>query len=60
MSLHNHLTKLERRHSALSREIEKETGYPGSDEAKVNELKRRKLLLKDEITKLRTPEGTVH
>lgn len=53
MSLQNHLSELERRHSALNREIEKEQVHPAADEIKVAELKRRKLLLKDEITKLR-------
>ena len=60
MSLQNHLNELERRHSALDREIEKELVYPGSDEVKVAELKRRKLLLKDEITKLRGDKATLH
>ena len=53
MSLQNRLSELERRHTALGREIEKELVHPSSDESKVAELKRRKLLLKDEITKLR-------
>ncbi len=59
MSLQNHLSELERRHNALGREIEKEQIHPGSDEAKLAELKRRKLHLKDEITKLRG-EATLH
>ena len=59
MSLQNHLSELERRHTALGREIEKELVHPGSDEARVTELKRRKLSLKDEITKLRG-ETTLH
>lgn len=59
MSLQNHLDELERRHDALDREIEKELVHPGSDEAKVAELKRRKLHLKDEITKLRD-DKTLH
>ncbi len=59
MSLQNHLTELERRHNALSREIEKEMVHPGSDETKVTELKRRKLHLKDEIAKLRG-DSTLH
>jgi hypothetical protein len=54
MSLQNHLLELERRHSALEREIHKELVHPGSDETKVAEMKRRKLLLKDEIAKLRS------
>ena len=53
MSMQNHLSELERRHMALSREIEKELVHPSSDETKVAALKRRKLLLKDEIAKLR-------
>jgi hypothetical protein len=60
MSLQNHLNELERRHSALGREIEKELVHPSSDEIKVAELKRRKLLLKDEITKLRCDSRTLH
>ena len=60
MSLQNHLNELERRHNALGREIEKELVHPGSDASKVGELKRRKLLLKDEITKLRGANRTLH
>lgn len=59
MSLQNHLSELERRHSALDREIAKERIHPAPDEVKVQELKRRKLLLKDEITKLRG-DKTLH
>ncbi|MCW2316150.1 hypothetical protein M2322_001694 [Rhodoblastus acidophilus] len=54
MSMQAHLAELERRHQALQREIEKEEALPGSDELKLHELKRRKLLLKDEISKLKT------
>lgn len=59
MSLQNHLSELERRHSALDREIEKEQIHPAPDEIKVAEMKRRKLLLKDEIAKLRC-DHTLH
>ena len=59
MSLQNHLSELERRHHALDREITKEQLHPSSDEAKMAELKRRKLLLKDEIVKLRG-DKTLH
>ncbi|MGP0103936.1 MAG: YdcH family protein [Rhodoblastus sp.] len=38
---------------ALEREIEKEELHPSVDELKLHELKRRKLVLKDEIAKLR-------
>ncbi|WP_298429344.1 DUF465 domain-containing protein [Rhodoblastus sp.] len=53
MSLQSHLAELERRHMALQREIEKEELHPAVDELKLHELKRRKLVLKDEISKLR-------
>ena len=52
MSLQNHLSELERRHSALEREIEQELIHPASDGTKVAEMKRRKLHLKDEIARL--------
>lgn len=55
MSLQNHLTELERRHKALEKEIESARLHPSADPVKVAELKRKKLLLKDEIAKLRTP-----
>jgi hypothetical protein len=62
MSLQSHLAELERRHLSLQREIEKEELHPSVDELKLHELKRRKLLLKDEITKLRQGpvKETVH
>ena len=53
MSLQNHLNELERRHSALDREIEKELVRPAVDETKVAGMKRNKLRLKDAIAKLR-------
>lgn len=62
MSLQSHLAELERRHMSLQREIEKEEIHPSVDELKLHELKRRKLLLKDEIAKLRqdTVKEMVH
>ena len=62
MSMQSHLAELERHHMSLQREIEKEEIHPSVDELKLHELKRRKLLLKDEITKLRQSETleTVH
>ena len=60
MSMQNHLIELERRHKALEKEIESARLQPSTDPVKVAELKRKKLLLKDEITKLRAPAPTVH
>jgi hypothetical protein len=64
MSMHSHLAELERRHKALEREIESEKTHPATDDLHIVELKRKKLLLKDQIEKLRMrsdePERTLH
>jgi len=61
MSMQSHLAELERRHKTLETEIEKELLHPGCDESHVHELKKKKLRLKDEITKLKAQDGeTVH
>lgn len=57
MPLQNHLVELERKHQALDREIQSVTAQPSSDEIRLAELKRRKLQLKDEISRLRRPES---
>ena len=59
MSLQGHIVELQRRHEALEKEIEKERTYHCLDEKKLLELKRKKLQLKDEISKLRQGE-TLH
>ena len=59
MSLQNHLSELERRHHALDQEINREKLHPSADEARMGELKRRKLMLKDEIARLRN-DKTLH
>jgi hypothetical protein len=48
-----HLTELERRHQALEDEINEALAHPSTDDLKLAELKRRKLQVKDEITRLR-------
>ncbi len=59
MSVESHLAELQRRHEALKREIEEATGHPGTNDLEITEMKRRKLQIKDEITRLRTVE-TLH
>jgi hypothetical protein len=56
MSLQGHIVELQRRHEALKKEIEKEKIHPNADEAKILELKRKKLLIKDELAKLQVSE----
>ncbi|QIB33401.1 YdcH family protein [Ancylobacter pratisalsi] len=58
MSMQAHVTELERRHQALEKELRAEVTRPSSDEVRVTDLKRRKLLLKDEITRLK--ESPLH
>jgi hypothetical protein len=62
MSLQTHLIELERKHRSLEMEIESELQHANADSSKVADLKRRKLLLKDTITKLRNDlkPKTVH
>ena len=60
MALQNHLNELERKHEALEREIQDAKAHPASDDAKVAELKRRKLQLKDELSRLKKPDDRIH
>lgn len=53
MAMQTHLAELERRHQALEEEINDAMAHPSSDGLKIVELKRRKLLVKDEIARLR-------
>ena len=59
MAIQAHLAELERRHQALEEEINEALAHPSADDLKVTELKRRKLQLKDEITRLRQ-DASVH
>ena len=47
------LAELERQHKALEHEIAEALGQSSIDDLKIKELKRRKLMLKDEIERLR-------
>jgi len=57
MTIQAHLTELERRHQRLEDEIAEAMAHPSTDDLKIAELKRQKLQVKDEITRLRTSEG---
>lgn len=57
MSLQTHLAQLEKRHKSLQREIEDSSIRPSTSELELSELKRRKLQLKDQITKLKEASG---
>ena len=53
MTIRSHLTELERRHVALEEQIRYEQLHPLTDTIRVQELKRKKLYLKDQIEKLK-------
>ncbi len=59
MSVQSHLQELQRRHAALQSEIKRELSHPATDPLRLAELKRKKLVLKDQITRLSGPI-TVH
>ncbi|MGJ8527972.1 YdcH family protein [Maritalea sp.] len=52
MTTTSHLNALERRHATLDDEILHESQRPAQDELKIGLLKRKKLELKDEISRL--------
>ena len=56
MAIESHLAELERRHQALEQEISEALAHPSTDDFKIAELKRRKLLVKDEIQRMRIGE----
>lgn len=52
MSLSSHITHLRQKHEALDREIEEAVRRPGTDDLEISAMKRQKLQLKEEITRL--------
>ena len=52
MSLTSHVQELKKKHRILSEEVEEAQRNPGMDALRLSELKRRKLKLKEEITRL--------
>ena len=53
MSSDDHIAELSRRHRAIDKEIDAEKAHPAADPVKLSALKRRKLVVKDEMAKLR-------
>jgi hypothetical protein len=54
MSITSHLQELRRKHENLSHMVESEQRSPGSDALKIAELKKQKMKLKEEITRLQS------
>jgi len=61
MAIQAHLVELERKHKILENELHEALVHPSVDDLKICELKRRKLMVKDEIERLRhSADDTVH
>ncbi|MEP9354787.1 DUF465 domain-containing protein [Xanthobacter sp. KR7-65] len=59
MSIQSHLQELKRRHAAIEQELSRELAHPASDPLRVAELKRKKLVLKDQMSKI-NGNSTLH
>jgi len=53
MAIESHVAELQRRHQALEKEIESALNQPGIDPLQLAQMKKRKLHLKDEISRLK-------
>ena len=60
MSVQSHIEELQRRHAALKRELEEALQHQSVDDSLIADLKRKKLLLKDEISKLASSPEVLH
>ena len=52
MSLTSHITELRKKHQSLSQAVETAQRQPGADDLEIAKLKKQKLQLKEEITRL--------
>ena len=52
MNVNSRITELQRKHISISQDIEIAQKYPYTDHLQVAELKKKKLLLKEEISRL--------
>lgn len=61
MAIQAHLVELERKHKILESELHEALLHLSTDDLEIVELKRRKLMVKDQIERLRhVAEETVH
>ncbi|MDO5633002.1 MAG: DUF465 domain-containing protein [Paracoccus sp. (in: a-proteobacteria)] len=52
MSVASHVEELRKKHQTLSEAVEKEQKRPGSDDIAIAQMKREKLRIKEEISRL--------
>ena len=57
MTTESHISALERRHRELDQQIEEEMTHISHDDLAIAVLKRKKLEIKDELTRLRHSEA---
>ena len=61
MTIQAHLVELERKHKLLENELHELLVHLSTDDLQIVELKRRKLMVKDQIERLRqSSDGTLH
>jgi hypothetical protein len=61
MALQAHLVELERKHKVLENELHDALVHLSTDDLRIVELKRRKLMVRDEIARLKGVSGnTLH
>jgi hypothetical protein len=61
MALQSHLVELQRKHRVLETELHEAMVHLSTDDLRIVELKRRKLMVRDQIEKLRQAVGeTLH
>jgi hypothetical protein len=61
MAIQAHLVELERKHKVLENELHEALVHLSTDDMRIVELKRRKLMVKDAIERLRLTSGeTLH
>ena len=61
MAIQAHLVELERKHKLLESELHEALLHLSTDDLEIVELKRRKLMVKDQIERLRlSADDTVH
>lgn len=60
MSVEADLAELEKRHRALESEISEALAHPSTDDAIIAELKRRKLQVKDAMSRLYQSSSSIH
>jgi hypothetical protein len=60
MAIQAHLVELERKHKVLESELHEALVHLSTDDLRIVELKRRKLILRDQIARLKSETDTLH